>query len=57
MEAAKPLDDSLELGDSWRAMPRRTTGVSNKTNALYRKSVHPQQPTVSVNLNFFDFYS
>lgn len=39
-------NDSLELGDSWRAMPRRTEGVVNKTNGLYRRSALPAQPMV-----------
>ncbi|KAG4074056.1 hypothetical protein HA402_014261 [Bradysia odoriphaga] len=44
-------NDSLELGDSWRAMPHRTEGATNKTNGLYRRSALPAQ---SVN-NLYNF--
>lgn len=46
MEAANPQNDSLELGDSWKAMPRRTEGLANKTNGLYRRSALPTATTV-----------
>lgn len=47
LEDANTKDDSLELGDSWREMPRRKEGVANKTNGLYRRSVVPQLNVVS----------
>ncbi|KAJ6648080.1 hypothetical protein Bhyg_03305 [Pseudolycoriella hygida] len=40
-------EDSLELGDSWKDMPRRKKGASNKTTGLFRKTLLP-------NVNLYD---
>ncbi|XP_037031024.1 uncharacterized protein LOC119070683 isoform X2 [Bradysia coprophila] len=50
-EEKNSKNDSLELGDSWRAMPHRIEGATNKTNGLYRRSALPAQ---SVN-NLYNF--
>lgn len=58
LEDANTKEDSLELGDSWRGMPRRKEGVANKTNGLYRRSVVPQLNVVSyLPQNFVDLDS
>lgn len=45
-------NDSLELGDSWRDMPRKVEGVANKTNGLYRRSAVPDQAAVCIQFSF-----
>lgn len=43
---ANPQVDSFEFSDSWKNMPRRTEGIANKTNGLYRRSELPPVPMV-----------
>lgn len=46
MHTENPQNDSLELGDSWKDMPRRTEITGNKPNGLYRRSALPPLSTV-----------
>ncbi|KAJ6640056.1 hypothetical protein Bhyg_12805 [Pseudolycoriella hygida] len=47
LESSNQKEDSLELGDSWKDMPRRKKGASNKTTGLFRKTLLP-------NVNLYD---
>lgn len=47
-----PQVDSFELSESWKNMPRRTEGIANKTNGLYRRSTLNPVPKVCAIASF-----